>query len=197
MAKTNDTRQRVLETAATLFQRQGYSATGLTQVLAESGAPKGSLYFHFPHGKEQLAAEAVALAGERLGADLRATLATASDVHTAIIRVGDLLARNLEESDFHEGCPVATIALEAASESDVIRAGCDTTYTNWLDGLTRYLRSRSVPEQEAVSLAELILCSLQGALLIARVKRDIAYVRTVTTQVADIAARAVREKDVT
>lgn len=188
---TNTTRQRVLDTAVGLFQRQGYNATGLNQVLAESGAPKGSLYFHFPQGKEQLAAEAVTLAGARLGADLGAALAGAPDVRTGIIRMGDLLADTLEESQFHEGCPIATVALEAAAESETLRDACDSAYADWLDGLTRYLQAKSVPSSSAQPLAELILSALQGALLLARVKHDVACVRTVISQVADIAAAAV------
>lgn len=192
---TNDTRQRVLDTAAGLFQRQGYNATGLNQVLAESNAPKGSLYFHFPRGKEQLAVEAVALSGARLGAELREALTSAPDVRTAIIRVGDLLARNLEQSQFHEGCPIATVALEAAAESEPLRDACESTYTDWMDGLARYLRAQSVPGDRAQPLAELILSGLQGALLIARVKHDVTCVRTVSTQIADLAAAAVETKE--
>ncbi|MFQ6331972.1 TetR family transcriptional regulator [Nocardia sp. CWNU-33] len=193
MAK--DTRQRVLDMAAGLFQRQGYNATGLNQVLAQSGAPKGSLYFHFPGGKEQLASEAVSLAGDRLGEDLRAVLASAPDVRTAIIQMCDLLARNLEDSGFHEGCPVATVALEAASDSAQIRTACDSVYTRWLDGLAGYLRSQSVSSSAADRLAALILSSLQGALLIARVKHDVSWVLTVSTEIAEVAARAVDGKE--
>ena len=68
MVRRTDTRQRMLDTAADLFQSQGYHATGLTQLTTAGGAPKGSLYFHFPGGKEQLAAEAVQLSSERTGA---------------------------------------------------------------------------------------------------------------------------------
>ncbi|MGW2312246.1 TetR family transcriptional regulator, partial [Actinomadura luteofluorescens] len=74
MTPRGETRERVLRTAAELFQRQGYHGTGLNQVLAESGAPKGSLYFHFPDGKEQLASESVALSGRAVGEALAGAL---------------------------------------------------------------------------------------------------------------------------
>ncbi|HEY8491429.1 MAG TPA: helix-turn-helix domain-containing protein, partial [Dehalococcoidia bacterium] len=66
MSRPTDSRQRMIRAMSRLMQRQGFHATGLNQVLAESGAPKGSLYFHFPGGKEQLAAEAVQASGDRL-----------------------------------------------------------------------------------------------------------------------------------
>jgi TetR/AcrR family transcriptional repressor of lmrAB and yxaGH operons len=182
----------MLSTAAGLFQRQGYNATGLNQVLAESSAPKGSLYFHFPDGKEQLAAEAVTLAGRELGDGLAAAIATAPDVRTAIVLIGELLARNLEESDYHEGCPVATVALEAAADSEPIRAACAGTYSTWTASLARYLRGQGVPEPEVEPLALLVLSSIQGALLFARVQRDAAVVRSVSQRIAGVAAAAVQ-----
>ena len=65
----------MIQTAAGLFRAQGYHATGLNQVLAEGGLPKGSLYFHFPGGKDQLVVEATRAAVEETTAALRETLA--------------------------------------------------------------------------------------------------------------------------
>ncbi|MEV4456142.1 TetR/AcrR family transcriptional regulator [Microbispora sp. NPDC049633] len=192
MTRRNDTRERVLRTAAGLFQRQGYNATGLNQVLAESRAPKGSLYFHFPEGKEQLAAEAVAVAGGELGGRIAAAVAAAPGPAEAVARIGDLLARNLEESGFEEGCPVATVALEAAGGSEPIRSACDAAYASWLRGLADHLRGHGVDEAEA--LADLVLSSLQGALLLARVRRDTGVIHTVTRRIGGLVADAAGRK---
>lgn len=178
----------MLHTAAGLFRQQGYAATGLNQVLAESQAPKGSLYFHFPGGKEQLATEAVALSGTEFGARLAAELAAAPGVAAGIDAVGELLARTLEESDFREGCPVATVALDAAADSAPIREACDGTYEAWLAGLAGYLERHGAPAATSAPTAALVLSALQGALLLARVRRDAAVVRSVADQVARCAA---------
>ena len=73
------TRARMLDTMANLLRSQGYAATGLKEVLVQSGAPKGSLYFHFPDGKEQLAAEAVRLSGERVAAAIERMVVALDD----------------------------------------------------------------------------------------------------------------------
>src|SRR5690348_16269508 len=116
MVRRTDTRQRMLDTAADLFHTQGYHATGLTELTTAGGAPMGSLYFHFPGGKEQLAAEAVRLSGERTGALLEAVLKDAPDALAAIDRAVEALAAFLTESDFQRGCPLASLALDAAAE---------------------------------------------------------------------------------
>jgi TetR/AcrR family transcriptional repressor of lmrAB and yxaGH operons len=191
MARHTDARERVLQAAAGLFQQQGYSATGLTQVLTESSAPKGSLYFHFPGGKEQLAAESVALSGNALGERMAAVVAAADGPKSAIAGLGEIFVQGLRESDFHSGCPVATVALEAAAGSELIRAACDGTYTTWLDGLAVALRRWGVGEDTAGPLATLVLSSLQGAILLAKVRRDVGPIHSVADQVGDLIARSI------
>ncbi|MFB4309279.1 TetR family transcriptional regulator [Actinomadura sp. GTD37] len=186
MAARGETRERVLRTAAELFQRQGYHGTGLNQVLAESGAPKGSLYFHFPDGKEQLAAESVTLSGRTVAEALAAAVLAAPDGRAGLAALGDHFARSLRESDFRKGCPVATVALETAAESETIRGACDTAYGDWLAGLRAALLGWGVPEDRAGPLATLVLSSLQGAVMLARVQRDVSAIHQATDQLAGL-----------
>lgn len=169
MPKKNDTRERVLRTAATLFRTQGYHATGLNQVLAEGGAPKGSLYFHFPGGKEQLAVESLQVSGDEFCQALR----QADSLETAL----EMLAERLVASDFRDGCPIATVALDAAGESEQIRQACDSAYASWESVIAESLTSQGIKDAEA--LATTILAAIEGALLLAKTRRDVAPLRQV------------------
>ena len=171
MAKRGETRERLLRTAATLFRTQGYHATGLNQVVAEGGAPKGSLYFHFPGGKEQLAVESVAFsAGE-----VHTTMRSADDLESALA----LFAEHLVASDFKNGCPVATVALDAAAESEPIREACATAYASWHGLLVDFLLRQGISASRAPGLATTVLAAVEGALLLARTQRDVAPLRQV------------------
>jgi TetR/AcrR family transcriptional repressor of lmrAB and yxaGH operons len=171
MAKRGETRERLLETAATLFRQQGYHATGLNQVVADGRAPKGSLYFHFPGGKEQLAAESVGLSA----ADVRARLGGAPDLDTAL----EHLAGRLVASGFKDGCPVATVALDAAGESEQIREACAAAYASWRDVLVDFLVRQGIHADRAPGLATTVLAAVEGALLLAKTQRDVAPLRQV------------------
>lgn len=188
-----ETRARILRTAADLFQRQGYGATGLNQVLAESGAPKGSLYFHFPQGKEQLAAEALSLAGGEMGVRMADAVGAAGGPEDAVVRLGELLARGLRDSDFRDGCPVATVALEQAGDAGPIRDACRQTYDVWLTGIAERLRGWGADDAEAAELAELAMSSLQGALLLARVRRDTSVISSVARRIGSVVAQGVEK----
>ncbi|MEV4144731.1 TetR/AcrR family transcriptional regulator [Amycolatopsis sp. NPDC049691] len=181
MVRRTDTRQRMLDTAADLFHTQGYHATGLTQLTTAGGAPKGSLYFHFPGGKEQLAAEAVRLSGERTGALLEAVLKDAPDAPAAIDRAVEALAAFLTESDFQRGCPLATVALDAAAESEPIREACVHGYSSWHEILREYLARQQLSAERADELATVVLAAIEGGLLLARTRRDLAPLRAVAT----------------
>jgi TetR/AcrR family transcriptional repressor of lmrAB and yxaGH operons len=69
-----DPRANILLAMATLIEKQGYHATGLNDIIALSGSPKGSVYYYFPEGKEQIGIEAVRESGELIASRLKALL---------------------------------------------------------------------------------------------------------------------------
>ncbi|OXM57419.1 TetR family transcriptional regulator [Amycolatopsis thailandensis] len=174
MVRRTDTRQRMLDSAAELFHQQGYHATGLNQLVAAVGAPKGSLYFHFPGGKEQLAAEAIRQSADRLCDQLRTIVASSPDVITGIENVVDALAKSLEESNFQRGCPLATVALDASGDSEEIRRACADGYTSW-----HTLIAEALNTDKAAHLATVVLAAVEGGLLLAKTLHDTAPLRAI------------------
>ncbi|MGH3375693.1 MAG: TetR/AcrR family transcriptional regulator [Actinoallomurus sp.] len=175
MASTS--KERMLRKAAALFRIQGYHATGLNQLIKEAGAPKGSLYFHFPGGKEELAAQAIALSGAELNAAYAEVLHDAPTAGEGVARVASLLGEQLAASGFTEGCPVATTALEAASTSEPIRLACDDAFLRWQRTLTEHLTGHGIPDADAMSAV--VLAAIEGALLLARTRHDLAPITAV------------------
>jgi TetR/AcrR family transcriptional repressor of lmrAB and yxaGH operons len=158
--------------AVDLFQRRGFVATGLNEITRHGRAPKGSLYFHFPGGKEQLASEAMVLAGARYGAMIRAVVDGASDTPAAINALARLMAAGLERSGFEVGCPVATTALEVAATSPAVAAAADAAFDGWQEVIADRMRRDGRSRHEASRRATLILAALEGALILARAKRS-------------------------
>ena len=170
MTKGERTRKKLVDTTAALLRRQGYHATGLSDIVAESGAPRGSLYFYFPGGKDELARAALAASGAEWRARIEAAIAQAADLDGAIASIIDLLADDLEASGWDNGCPVAAVALEAISEP--VRGAVVAHYAGWLDAIAARLRDFGVPAGPARQLATVSLAAIEGALLLARVQRS-------------------------
>jgi TetR/AcrR family transcriptional repressor of lmrAB and yxaGH operons len=188
MPRASDSRARLIDAAARLLWSQGFHATGLNQIVDESGAPKGSLYFHFPGGKEQLCVEALRASGERLTSAIERSFAAQDDPAIAIRDLARGMARHLERSEFREGCPAATVALEAASESEALRTVCDELFARWRELIAEKLRSSGVPRTHAAALATLVLSAIEGGLILSRAQRSVAPLRSVAAQIAEIVA---------
>jgi TetR/AcrR family transcriptional repressor of lmrAB and yxaGH operons len=186
MADDPNTRERILHTASGLFQRQGYHATGLNQVLAEGKAPKGSLYFHFPRGKEQLAAEAITAGANDLRDELRDALDAAHGPVDGLAMVADFLGARLVATGFRAGCPVATVALDMAGESDTIRTACAAGYASWGVAIAQRLAGWGVPAGRRESLATVVIAAFEGALLLARVRHEVAPLHEVAELVGGL-----------
>src|SRR3982074_2176759 len=192
MVRRTDTRQRMLDTAAELFHTQGYHATGLNQLVRAGGAPKGSLYFHFPGGKEQLAAEALLASSAQLCDGLRTFVTQAPDAASGIEAVVNALAQEMLNSDFQRGCPLATVALEVASDSELIRRSCADGYDSWHDVLAEYFVAQGLSVAKAAGLTTVVLASIEGGLLLAKTKKDIAPLRAISDHL-----RATVERELT
>ena len=114
MARAALHKENLVRTAMRLFRRQGYASTGLQQIVAESGAPKGSLYHYFPNGKEALGEAAVTLAGRLVREMLEGHAAKHADPVAFLRAYCRTMAGWMKESRFRSGCPVATTLLETA-----------------------------------------------------------------------------------
>jgi len=171
-SKGERTRQKLVATTAQLLQRQGYHATGLSQIVAESGAPRGSLYFYFPDGKDQLAVAALDASSADWRARIDAVVAAAPDLGQAVEDVCRLLADDLAKSDYQRGCPVAAVALEAAATSGPVRKAVECHYGEWTDSIVERLVARGMPKDAARPLATFVLASVEGGLLLAKVQRS-------------------------
>src|SRR3954452_21091219 len=138
------TKERILDTSAELFRRQGYMGTGVKQIAAEASAPFGSLYHHFPGGKEQLGEEVIRWSGAMYGQLMPAIFDPAPDVVTAVRTFFDTAAEDLAESGYADACPIATVALEVASTSEPLRQATADVFGGWIRGLERRFEREGV-----------------------------------------------------
>ena len=173
MAKASDSKGKTLAAAARLFRQQGYHGTALHDILAASGSPRGSLYFHFPKGKEEIGEAALTLAGEAVRQAIAHAAETSANAEIFLTRVARGMASDLEKSGYKEGCPIATTALETAAQSDVLGAATRTAFQKWETEIKRGLERFGLKSGDADLVATLVLSQLEGALLLARTYRSL------------------------
>jgi TetR/AcrR family transcriptional repressor of lmrAB and yxaGH operons len=173
MAKVADSKEKTLSAAVKLFSQRGYHGTGLQDILEAGGAPRGSLYFHFPKGKEQIGEAAVQLGTEGVREFITGAAQTSGNVQAFLVKLARGMAANLERSGYSEGCPVATTALETAAQSDVLGRAARTAFQTWEQEIKRALISFGMKANKADRTATAVLSQLEGALLLARTYRSL------------------------
>jgi TetR/AcrR family transcriptional repressor of lmrAB and yxaGH operons len=167
----SDSKDRFLDATARLVRERGYAATGIADVVTASGAPKGSLYFLFPGGKEQLVAESLARAGALTCELMRAALTNSKTAHAGLELIFGALTSELESSDFRVGCPVATVAAEAP-DAPLVREEVSRAMTSWHAVIRERLVTAGARPKRADDLAELLLSIVEGALLLAKARKS-------------------------
>ncbi len=181
-SKQDGTRERFIRATATLLQERGYSGTAMSDILEASGAPRGSLYFHFPGGKAELAAEAVAHSGAQLCEIMQAVLASTDDLGESIGAVTTMLGHQLASSDYKLGCPVAPIAIEDVSGA--LHDAVASAFATWHEVIRSRLVHAGHKPKRAAELATFALSAIEGALLLCKVQRSTAPLERAAIELA-------------
>jgi AcrR family transcriptional regulator len=163
-----ETKARIMDATADLFRRQGYTGTGIKQIVSDASAPFASIYHFFPGGKEQLGAEVIRRSGQLYLELFIMIAADAPDVATGLELFFTGAAEHLEETDYADACPIATVALEVASTSEPLREATADVFNTWIDAATEYFVLDAVPHDTAREVAFVVLSLLEGAFLFCR-----------------------------
>jgi TetR/AcrR family transcriptional regulator, lmrAB and yxaGH operons repressor len=176
MPRPSDARERLIRAAMKLFRQRGYDGVGLTEILTEADAPKGSFYHHFPGGKEQLGAAAVLHAGQFIGQLIEAEFGQAASFMEGVERVANGIAAGFERSAHRDGCPITGIALDMVPRSAMISDAVRKAFSEWQDIVVAHARRLGELEITADDALRLIML-LEGAWIMARVHADSGLIR--------------------
>jgi AcrR family transcriptional regulator len=184
------TKERILEVSSELFRRQGLHGTGIKQILTAANAPFGSLYHHFPGGKDQLAAATIARAGAFYAALVFEHLTSEPDpvesIRAAFLAAGE----TLRTTDYADACPIETIALEVASTNETLRIATAEVFESWVQGMAMWLEAGGVEPGASRPLAFAILSALEGAFVFCRASRTTEALEATADAMAALVAAA-------
>jgi AcrR family transcriptional regulator len=191
--RVNTTKERIVETTERLFRRQGFHGTGLKQIVAEAGAPFGSLYHFFPGGKEQLGAEVIKSAGLMYQNLVTGVFDVAPDMVQGVRDCFNGAAAVLRETDYADACPIETVALEVASTNETLREACAEVFESWITEATARFSAAGIGRDKARDLAVLVISALEGAFVLARGMKDARHVEIAGELVAAAVEDALRQ----
>ena len=169
--KTN-TKDIFIDTASSLFANQGYHATGISEILKKSNAPKGSLYYYFPQGKEQLAQEALQKTAEKISTEILDVLAKASTPLEGLQQHLIYIAQKIEKDLFQPNVSISLISLETFSSNEIIRLECERTFQQIQNIYKNSFLKMDLHEKYANFLAMTMVMLTEGAITLSLTKKN-------------------------
>lgn len=168
MAKVSSAREDMLSAAVELFRARGYEGVGVAELLQKSGSPRGSLYFHFPGGKEQIGAEVVERVGASVAQRFRELAQSDVDMHTFVERVFKTTAKECKERDYKASCPMAAIAAGVSAENRRLQAAIREAFASWEREIAAAAESRGMTKKNAELFASAFLAAMEGAFVVSK-----------------------------
>lgn len=184
MARAGTSREQILSTTCDLLERQGYHATGMNQIIQESGAPKGSLYYYFPEGKEELAEKAIQQTAAAVVERIRAHLDQVSSPAEAIPAFVRRIAESVEASGFRAGGPLTAIAMETANTNPRLNLACRAAFASIRQAFADKLLASGCDPERAGRLSTFITAAIEGGVLLSRTEHSGDPLRIVADQIA-------------
>jgi AcrR family transcriptional regulator len=178
---TQHSRDRMVVSAAMLLREKGLTGTSFGDVIEHSGAPRGSIYHHFPGGKTQLVEDAVRYSGEYIVGTIDRAAKDGDPV--LVLRAFTTAWRHvLEDSEFRAGCPVVAVAVEAHDGDSALTGAVAEAFGRWQESLIGLLRGRGVGEAKARRLATTMVAAIEGAVVLSRATRSVRPLNDVSRE---------------
>jgi TetR/AcrR family transcriptional repressor of lmrAB and yxaGH operons len=176
--KRGTTRARMLLSAAEVMRERGAAGVTIDEVLTRSGAPRGSVYYHFPEGRNQILTEALRFAGDAITATIDGSQGGIPLVRNFV----EFWERTLADSDFNAGCPVVAAAIGSADDEPALTLVAGEIFDRWRAALSRAFVADGFEEADAGSLAVTCIAALEGAVVLCRSTRSADPLRDVAQQ---------------
>jgi AcrR family transcriptional regulator len=169
-------RERMVRSAAQLIRRKGVSGTGMREIVTEADAPRGSLQHYFPGGKEELVSDALLWMGDVAAGRIRRCLRElqARTPSALLASIVETWRRDLTNEGFSSGCPLVAAAADTAATSEQLRQVLRRAFDGWLEPLSESLVELGVPRERSDNLAIVFIAALEGAIILARIRRDLS-----------------------
>jgi len=174
MTKGELTRRKIVAAAAPIFNQRGYEGSSLADLMAATGLKKGGIYRHFS-SKEELAAEVFDYTWD---AAWQARMAHIDEAVTGIARLKRLIANFVDyRCPVAGGCPILNTAVDADDGNSILRARVSKALRSWIARLQSIVkqaadRGETKPGVDPKEVATLIVASLEGAQMIARLEHS-------------------------
>ncbi|MEU2031997.1 TetR/AcrR family transcriptional regulator [Nocardia amamiensis] len=181
----SESRRRIEVAACGLLARHGYHGFGLKALSEAAELPYGSIYHHFPGGKEEIAVAAITGTGVLTGRIIRQA---PNDVFATMATLFEFMVAKLADSDWTDGCPIGTPALDGGSDVDAVRSACVTAFDTMEHAFAGLLTELGLGGEDAAALATTVVAAYEGATILARIRQSDAPLRTV----ADSMERLIR-----
>jgi TetR/AcrR family transcriptional repressor of lmrAB and yxaGH operons len=181
-------REQIIEKTCSLLEEQGYHATGLNQIIRESGAPKGSLYYYFPQGKEELAAEAITRTGRLIADRVRNNLVDTADIAAAVHDFVLRIAGHVAEAGYRAGGPLTAVAMETATSNERLNAACREAFCLLEAAFAERLASGGLGTERSAELATFITASIEGGIILSRTYHSRAPLERVAAELQRLLA---------
>jgi TetR/AcrR family transcriptional repressor of lmrAB and yxaGH operons len=165
-------RARIEQAGADLLATHGYAGTGIKALSAAAGAPYGSLYHHFPGGKEEIAVSVIRAAGEQLAGAVQLLLDTTGSPAGALSALFEFMVVRLQNSDWTLGCTIGTPALDGSSLSEPVREACHDALDKVVGVLAAGIERSGVSAERAREVASTVFATYEGSVMMARAQRN-------------------------
>jgi len=184
------TRKKMIETTARLVQAKGYHGTSLNDILRESDAPRGSLYFHFPGGKKTLVLEAMKAGVDELSKELKSNMESSDNPAEGVMLNYQALAQAMKESNFRLGCPVSPVVLDMPEIGSELAETCREAYNRWNEIYSDAFVNAGIEPGRAMRLARAVQAASEGAILMARSEQSVQPIEEIGKEMAELIRHA-------